>query len=295
MTLDVDPQLYAAIKKVRDLGGFVAPDNIAYVSAGTGTTRTSISTTYQIPTWANMILAIKPKAYQLAAAATTEVLTMFDIQGGNYKGGPTQVIGPTSGPNLSVSTVQQLPTEFWQINTPCKPLATYDWGVTPLVANSGNIRAGYEILFSSIDISNLAGFAPIVSQVSAVQTASAAGNTSFNNAVTTVDANDLVEVGGAVLGNSATDPTASQTAALNVTLQSTGLQDLQQITYGLDPTNSFVGASGNEGAVKINRVMTSGVRFKSTASVINYQVALDEAVTNAYNAAQVIRYHQTGI
>lgn len=289
--LDIDPILYAAIRRARELGGTVLPDRITPAAAGTGTSRASISTTYQIPPWAKMLLAVKPNASAGASAAAADVVTaQFDIQGSSFKRGPQQFIGPVSTPVLSAGTMIATPSEWWATFIPVQPLASYDWGVTPLTANTHNFKAGYDLLYSTVDFSNEAGFEPIVSQNTAIQAVTSSGTSTFNNAITTVDADNLFEVAGVVQSNGTI--TAAEKAYIGVQLNSSGLADVQTFTYGLDPTGVVISTSGTATIPKISRYLVAGMRFKALASNINYTANMDSTVSNAAQMVNTIRYRQ---
>jgi len=277
--------LWTSVNHVLKNGGAVFIDHLVFAAAGTGTTRTSITTTYPVPNVAQELLAIRPVvAAGASSAAGDEILAMFDIQGSSYPYQPTQVLGPVGGPMLSTGTIQPTPSEWWTVRARVNAGDFYDYGVTPLVANTHNFRASYDLMWATA----ASGDSPIASQVSAVGTITTGGALGTATSVTLTNAKYLYEVATAVVSNGTV--TADQPVLSYTNIQSSALSPIQSFNYGNEPNGTVVSTAGQSSVLSINRVMPLGVKFTVPNPSVNFSVWLDVTVSNAANFAHVIRY-----
>ena len=174
-----DIDLYMSMMKVKAAGGAIfydrVPSGVVNATAGgTGTSRTSISTTYNVPNAAVEILAISPGIASTAEAAADQLFAMADIQGASFKSQSQQVLCPVGSVVLSVGSMRRTPQEWYTVSAPVGPNDAYDWGITPLVANAHNFKAWIDVMYAT----KPSGDPTVYSQVSAVTAFKAVGSTS---------------------------------------------------------------------------------------------------------------------
>jgi hypothetical protein len=287
-TLFMENDIFTTAAKIVKSGGSIFYDRVPNGStittaAGTGTTRTSITTSYIVPNIAAEVLAVKPIVSPTSLAAADSILAMFDIQGSNFKKQPQQILGPVGSPVLSAGTMRTTPSEWWKVCAPVVAGDQYDWGVTPLVADTHNFKAAYDVMYSSIR----SGDPTIYSQVSAVSSFTAAGlGTQISLQLTAADG--LYEMSTAVAGESAVVAQEKTTSTTNV--QCSAMSPIQSFTYGNEPTSTVVSTSGDNQTMQIDRYFCGGIKFKITNPTVYLTINNDTATTNNANAAHCIRY-----
>ncbi len=283
-----DNDMYNAIKKIVDMGGTVFPDVVPAgavnaTAAGTGTSRTSITTTYPVPNSAVELLAWAPMLCSTADAAADSKFAMFDIQGTSFKRQPQQVVGPVGSVALSVGSTRFTPMEWFNTFAPVVQGDQYDFGVTPLVANAHNMKAGVTLLYSTIPT----GKKTIFSQVSSVNAFKNAGANSTGT-LTLSAASLLYELMSAVSPEAAA--VGNENQILTHTAQSGSFDPIQSINYSSDPPAQITATSGDTQVPQISRFMPLGTRFKQPNALITFTSNLDVATTNNLNVAHCVRY-----
>lgn len=283
-----DVDLFSTMKKVYSNGGAIFYDRVPggtsnATASGTGTSRTSISTSYAIPPVAKEILAISPGLASTADAAADIKMAMVDIQGTAFKRQPQQVLAPIGSTVLSAGATRFTPQEWFKVCAPVVAGDIYDWGVTPLVANTHNMSAWVDVMYSTV----LSGDPVIFSQVSTASAFKAAGANS-SGTLTLTAAAGLYEVGSATSGESAL--AAQETQIISHQLQCSALNPIQQITYGNDTPAQVAATSGDSQAGQIIRNPTYGMSFKIPNPTLTYTTIIKTATTNNMNVAHMARY-----
>ena len=283
-----DNDLYNVVKEIIKRGGTVFTDVVPAgavnaTAAGTGTSRTSITTTQPVPNGAQELLAFAPMLCSTADAAADSKFAMFDIQGTSFKRQPQQVIGPVGSVVLSVGATRFTPMEWWNTYAPVVQGDQYDYGVTPLVANSHNMKAAATLMYSTIP----SGKATIFSQVGAVNAFKAAGSNS-SGTLTLSAASQLVEVASGVSPEAAAVAQENQRLTHNMT--SGSLDPIQSINWSSDPPAQIAATSGDTQVPQISRFLELGLRFKQPNPLLTFTSYLDVATSNNLNVAHCVRY-----
>jgi hypothetical protein len=280
--------LFHTIAGIRARGGAIFYDRVPggttnATSAGTGTARTSISSTYTVPSAAAEIIAISPGLAPTAAAVAKNDIAYHDIQGTSFKRQPQQVLSPVASVYLSVGSQRTSPQEWYAVKAKVVAGDQYDWGVTPLVANSGNMKAWTDVMYSTIPSNELT----IYSQVSAVTAFLAAGNTT-GGSLTLTAAAELYELATVVAPEAA--GVAGETQIMSTNAQCNALDPIQSFNYGQDPPAVIGTTSGDTQVNQISRYLCPGNRFKVPNPVLNFTHTLLTATTNNLNTANMARY-----
>jgi hypothetical protein len=283
-----DVDLWRTMKKCVDQGGAIFYDRVPTgtvnaTATGTGTSRTSISTSYAVPPIAKEILAISPGLASTADAAADLKLAMVDIQGTAFKRQPQQVLAPVGSSVLSVGATRFTPQEWYKVCAPVVAGDLYDYGVTPLVANAHNMKAWIDVMYSTVPSND-----PVIfSQVSTASAFKAAGSQS-SGTLTLTAASGLYEVASATSGESAVVAQENQIATH--ILQCSALQPIQQLAYGSDTPAQVAATSGDDQMGQIIRYPTYGMSFKIPNPTLTYNTILNVATTNNMNVAHMARY-----
>lgn len=283
-----DNDLFNTIVKIQKRGGAVFYDRVPAGTAngtagGTGTSRTSITTSYSIPSTAQEILAIAPGLAPTAEAAADSLMAMFDIQGNAFKRQPQQVLGPIGSVMLSVGSMRMTPQEWWAVRAPVQNGDQYDWGVTPLIANTHNFKAWVDVMYSTIP----SGDPTIYSQVSAKTSFNSAGSNSTST-LTLTAANGLYEVATGLSPETAA--VAQENMIVSTTITCPALDPIQSFTYGQDAPATIGATSGDTQVPQISRYLCVGQRFKVSNPVLTYTSTLDVGTTNNVSVAHCVRY-----
>lgn len=289
MPLDVSGNdLFNTMAKVVSNGGAIffdrVPSGTANATAGgTGTSRTSISTTYTVPSPAREILAISGGIAPTASAAADSLFAMIDVQGTSFKRQPQQIIAPIGSVNLSVGAVRNTPQEWFKVCAPVVNGDQYDWGVTPLIANAHNLKAWVDVMYATIP----SGDPTIYSQVSSITAFKTAGSNSTGS-LTLTAANTLYEVATGLSPETAA--VAQENQILSTNIQCSSLSPVQSFTYGQDSPAVISATSGDTQLPQLARYMPLGNRFKVSNPQLNYTSILDVATTNNLTVAHMARY-----
>lgn len=281
--------LFNTIAKIRRMGGAVFYDRVPggtsnATATGTGTSRTSVSTSYSIPSAAKELLAVSPGLCSTADAAADSKMAFADIQGTAFKKQPQQIPCPIGSVVLSVGATRFTPQEWWAIRAPVVNGDQYDWGVTPLIANSHNMSAWFDVMYATIN----SGDPTIFSQVqTTVNTFKAAGSNSCGSLNLTA-AVELYEV--ATMVSPETAAVAQETQILSHQLQCSALDPVQTFTYGSEGPAQIAATSGDTAMGQIARFLALGLRFKVSNPQLNYTSILKTATTNNLTTASVARY-----
>lgn len=285
-----DVDLYMSMRKVVQKGGAIFYDRVPAggvnaTAAGTGTSRASISTSYIVPNGAAELLAISPGISPTASAAADSLFAMTDVQGTSFKRQPQQVIAPIGSVNLSVGSVRLTPQEWYAVRAPVINGDQYDWGVTPLVANTHNFKAWYDLMYATVPSAD----AVIYSQVQATATSitTTAGSISGGTLQLTA-ANGLYEV--ATGYSPETAAVAQENQIVNTNIQSGALDPIQSFNYGSEAPAVISSTSGDTQVMQIQRHMPLGMRFKVSNPTLTYTFNLDVALSNTGKAAGMVRY-----
>lgn len=273
-----DNDLFNTLMLIRKKGGSVFYDRVPAgtvnaTAAGTGTSRTSISTSYSVPSGAAELLAVAPGLSTTADAAADVKMAMFDIQGASFKRSPEQFPGPVGSVVLSAGAARFTPQEWWQVRAPVFPNDQYDWGVTPLVGNTHNMKAWYDVMYSTI----ATGLPTIYGQHTGITAFKAAGQTSTGS-VTLTAATELYEVASMLSPEAAAVAQENQIVSTQVTCSA--LNPIQTFTYGQDVPAQIAATSGDTQVPQISRYLTPGERFKIPTPQLVYASNLDVATSN---------------
>lgn len=282
--------LWNTIRAIYDNKGAVFYDKIRPVAAGTGTGRTSMTTTYAIPQRAKEIIALKPQYVPKATIAAVGYMAEFDIQGQSYAFQPMNVYSQPAGANLgALAAPFQAPSEWWQVRIPCAPNDQYDWGVTPQVAVAANAWAGMEIMYSTVPsgLPTIYGFATAVQTIVATVAGDQAGGT-----LTLPQADSLVEV--AHFGLPSGVQVAGDTLNGDVTYASSAMTPLQQLRIGLDSQPPGVGASFQGFVSQTRREPTVGVKFTVPTPTVTITANVTTAITNTSFFGALMRFTKQG-
>lgn len=281
--------LFNSMTKVARRGGAVVYDRVPAGSTnatatGTGTSRTSISTSYLVPPFAAEILALSPGLAPTAAAAGDQQMAFADIQGIAFKRQPQQIPAPVSGVLLSVGAYLNSPKEWWTVRSPVVPGDAYDWGITPLIANAHNAKAWLDVMYSTIP----SGDATIYSQVqTTVNTFSAAGSNSGATLQLTA-AYGLYEVGTIMAPE--TVAVAQENQIVSTAISCASFSPVQTFTISEDVPGVGVGASGVTTVPQISRYMPLGIMSKITNPIVNYTHNLNVLTTHNVTTSNYVRY-----
>lgn len=283
-----DNDLYNTIKDIVNRGGTVFPDVVPAgavnaTATGTGTARQSITTTYPVPNSAVELLAWAPLLCSTADAAADSKFAMFDIQGTSFKRQPQQVLGPVGSVVLSAGSTRFTPMEWFNTFAPVVQGDQYDFGVTPLVANTHNMKAAVTLLYSTVPSRK----ATIFSQVSAVNAIKNAGQNSTGT-LTLSAANLLYEIMSGVCPEAAA--VAQEIQILTHTVTSGSLTPIQTFNYSSDPPAQIAATSGDTQVPQISRFMPLGSSFKQPNPLLTFTSNIDVATSNNLNVAHCIRY-----
>jgi hypothetical protein len=284
--------LRALMDTVKGQGGTVFYDKIRYTAVGAGTSRVSISTTYQVPQRAVEILAIRPSWKPTTNAAAVGDAAMFDIKGTSYAYQPTSILTTPIGANLGALTGGfQNAQNWWELHVPCAPGDTYDWGATPLVGTLAH-RAGVEIMYSTVRTG-----LPIIYGIDAgVQTITAATAGDFTlpaAGLALPQANQLVEVSHVILPSGV--QVAADSLAGDMTYSCTAMTPIQQFRVGIEISPPGVGASFNSFIADLSRFYTPGYTFQTVSNpVVTGNLNVDTAITNTSFFDWLCRFTKAG-
>lgn len=261
----------------------IPPGVVNATATGTGVSRTSITTAYAIPPPAKELLAWKPILAATADAAADSKFAMADIQGVAFKRQPQQVIMPTGSIILSVGAARMTPSEWFTIRAPVVAGDLYDYGCTPLVANTHNMKAGACLMYSTVP----SGDPTIFSQVSAVTAFKTAGANSTGTLTLTAAAG-LYEVATGVSTSNA--PVAQENQILSHQLACSAMDPIQQIEYNSDIPAIIAATSGDQQQMETPRYPCWGLKFKIPNPILTYTSILDVATSNNLTVAHMARY-----
>lgn len=288
-----DNDLYSSMLRCYKKGGAIFYDRVPAGSTnatatGTGTARASITTSYLVPPISAELLAISPTLAPTAAAAADTQMAFADIQGTAFKKQPQQVPAPVSGVLLSVGAYLSTPKEWWTVRAPVVPGDAYDWGITPLKANTHNMKAAMDLMYSTVP----SGDPVIYSQVQTTVNTflSAAGNSGGTLQLTA--ALGLYEAG--VLWSPETAAVAQENQILSTQITCAAFNPIQTFTIGEDVPGVVVSTSGVSTLQQISRYMPLGITSKISNPTINYTHNLNVATTNNITTANYMRYTATG-
>lgn len=281
--------LWQSIKNVIKNGGAVFTDIVPAgtanaTAAGTGTTRTSISTTYIVPNGAVEMLAIAPFVAPTAQAAADSLIAVVDVQGTSFKKQPQQVIAPIGSVSLSVGCMRTTPVEWYTVRAPVTNGDQYDWGVQPLIANSHNFKAGVCVMYATAP----SGDPIIYSQCQTTINAFKAVGANSGGTLQLTAANGLYEVATGLSPESVN--VAQENTILTTSFNCGALDPLQTFAYVQDPPATIGATSGDSQEMQISRYMPMGLRFKVTNPTITFTDILDVATTNNIGTTHMVRY-----
>jgi hypothetical protein len=276
------------VKAVRN-GGSIFYDRVPggtsnATATGTGTSRTSISTTYSIPDLSTELLAISPGLSSTADAAANQKFGFVDIQGAFYKKQPQQVIAPIGSVALSVGATRFTSQEWYCVRAPTKTADQYDWGFTPLISNANNMSAWVDIMLATTP----SGDPTIFSQVQTTTTAFKTAGTNSAGNLTLTAASALYEIATGLSPESA--GVAGETQIVSTQVQCSSLYPIQTFTFGVDPPAQITATSGDTQLGQISRYMPLNMSFKQSNPQLNFSHILKTAPTNNITTSNMVRY-----
>ncbi|SRR6266849_3563366 len=284
--------LWNTMLKALDNKGAIFYDKIRPASAGTGTARASISTTYAIPQRAQEIIAIKPQYVPKATIAAVGYMAEFDIQGQSYGFQPSNFFGQPAAANLgAIAAPFQGSSEWWECRIPVAPGDLYDWGVTPQVAVAANAWAGVEIMYSTVRT----GLPVIYGLATAVQTivAATAGDQASPPTLTLPQADVLVDLAHYALPSGV--QVAGDTLNGDVTYACSAMTPVQQFRIGVEPQLPGVGATFSGFISQTRREATPGIAFTIQNPAVVVTMNVNTAITNTSFSGALLRFTKAGV
>lgn len=281
--------LYRTISKIRAMQGAIFYDRVpggttVSTATGTGTSRTSISTSYSVPSASVELLAISPGLSSTADAAADTKMAFADIQGTSFKRQPQQVPAPVGSVTLSVGATRFTPQEWWAVKARVVAGDQYDWGITPLIANTHNMSAWMDLMYANIP----SGEPTIYSQIQTTTNAFKTAGSNSAGTLTLTAAAELYEVGTLMSPESAT--VGNETQIITTVLTCSAMDPVQTFTHGVDPPAQVTATSGDTQVPQITRVLAVGQKFKVPNPQISYTHNLKTAPTNNITTANFARY-----
>lgn len=259
------------------------PDIVGPTATGTGTARTSINATYQVPSIARALVAVQPLITASAPATAESVLAILDFIGKDCTFQPCELPFPVGGSKLGAIDTPHVEAPRWfPVNAPLTGNEVWDVGVEPLDAMAGNGLAGANLIFDTVEPN-----VPLIKTASTRETATGTGTGEVTGSTITLsNASKIIELGGAVTGSTVA---ADQEHLAYMTLKSTGFHTITEHKFFLDAVQAI--DTGTSGVVQTH-LMRVPVDIDITVSscVITSAIYITTAFATAGQFFHYMRY-----
>jgi len=264
------------------MNGHIWTTTTDMVAGGAAVARTLIEN-LRVPDAAKMLLGWKPKESTTAQAVAESLLSVFSIEGSNFKYQPQEVICGNVGDSfLATGSVLLAPSEYYDVFAPVNGGEIFDIYVEPCDAIAGNRRSGAEFTWTDVRL----GLPVIKSQCSReVAIAAAAVGIVHATTLTISEAHRLCEVMFAY-----THAVATVQEELNLTaiLKCTVWNPVQELSIMGEPAGG-AGVTPAAGLARLTRSIQN-VDFRKEAATVLCDFDIDVTLTDVGQFVHGIRW-----
>lgn len=268
---------------VKKLGGSIWTSVTDVAAGGTATAATRIEQPY-VPDDARTLLGWRPVEYATDQAVAESLLSVFSIEGSNYKFQPQEVVCGSVGDSILLTGgILHTPSEYYDVLAPVSGGEQIDIYVEPCDAIAGNRRSAAEFTWTNVRVPLPTIYSKASREV-AISLAGLTAGTTLNISRT----HELIEVGG-IITHAA--HTVEEEAFGTLVIKSTNFTPIQEIKCLLEPTGAISDLAADENSPMVYLARRcQRMKFKTENSVVTADFDLDVAQSNAGQAVHYIRW-----
>lgn len=280
------------MSEIRDELGrpYIFTDVVGPAAGGTGTTQTSINSSYQVPDKARELVGVYSFATAEAPSAADSILAVGTIEGTDFNYEPCEWLFPIASGKLgAIDQLETTPMEFWEMHMPLKGGEKLDVTLEPCSAiATDDFEAGVTMIYATAKT----GKPPIFGKFSReTATGTTAATKTSCTALTLSNALRMVEVIGVMVSGTAT-VVADEECAGKFTFKCTQWYPIQSIVFFHEPMHAIEATTGGTKVKAITR-LPSNLRFDATQATINVQAENYDVLSGAGVYVHGVRYHGT--
>lgn len=272
------------IEMIEKLGGSIWTSVTNMVAGGAAVARTEIENMY-VPDKAKTLLGWRPIESITDQAVSESLLSVFDIQGGNFNFQPQEVICGTLGNGilLDAGGILQAPSEYFDVFAPVAGGEQISIGVEPVDAQAGNRRSGAEFTWADVKLPQVPVVYSSCSREVAVQNAGITAGTTL----TLTHARKLVEIGSAFTNAL---PTVEEEANVTTILRCNAWP-VNEVRIMNEPVGAICDLAADEGTTQayLSRRLQR-LKFSQESVTVYCDFDLDVAATAAGQAVHMLRW-----
>lgn len=255
------------------------------VAAGTG--RSTISSTYKVPSAARELLGVYLQINNTAPGAAEPFSAVFDIIGTDFRYQPCELLFPIGHSTVGeVDCVLVTPSEFWQINAPLEGTETLNLGCQPSVTMAGGGFAAVTMVYSTVRTGLPVIYGKFPSTRFTATGTTAATSTALN-AITVSNAVKMYEI----IGVAVLVPKADEEVMTYMTLNCTQWSPIQTVKFMNEALQTSGGAT-TASPTKLTR-LPFDARFIATQATVESTGYNYSTITTAGVYILGIRYYGT--
>lgn len=238
-----------------------------------------------VPDIAKMLLGWRPIENITDSAAAESMISVFSLDGPNYKYQPQEVIAGTCGDSyLLTSNLLLGASEYYDVFAPMKGGAEFNANAEPCDAIAGNRRVAAEFTWTDVLINLPVIMSQCSREVALGAAAGVAAGTTFNIG----DAHELIEVGGV---HTHAAITIEEEITTSLIVKCTALSPLQETSVIFEPVAPVGDEAADEGAAMARLARRPQMlKFKTESANVLNDLDVDVLLSAAGQAVHYIRW-----